>query len=45
VEKLQTEISALQTEIAKDKPSVTTDIEKRISGWMQEIEGLGVHKS
>ena len=45
VAKLQTEISALQTEIAKDKPSVAANIEKRISGWMHEIEGLWVKKS
>ncbi len=45
VAKLQTEISALQTEIAKDKPSVAANIEKRISGWMHEIEGLWAKKS
>ena len=44
VAKLQTEISALQTEIAKDKPSVAANIEKRISGWMHEIEDLGAKK-
>ena len=43
--KLQTEISALQTEIAKDKPSVAANIEKRISGWLHEIEGIWEKKS
>ena len=39
-EKLQTEISALQAEIARDKPSMVTNIENRISGWMHDIESL-----
>ena len=43
--KLRTEISALQTEIAKNKPSLTAKIEKRISGWVHKFEGLGGKKS
>jgi hypothetical protein len=40
VDKLKTEISALQAEIVKDKTSVITNIEKRISAWVQKVDSL-----
>jgi hypothetical protein len=39
-EKLQTAISDLQTEIAKDRLSLGADIEKSISSWIDDIKGL-----
>jgi hypothetical protein len=42
VEKLQTEISGLRTEIAKGNPSYVADIEKRVNGWIHEIESISV---
>jgi hypothetical protein len=37
---LQTEISALQSEIAKDKPSVIASAERHIDNWMHKIETM-----
>lgn len=39
-DKLQTEISALQAEIAKDKMSVVATIEKRIGSWIDRVKSL-----
>jgi hypothetical protein len=44
VENLQTEISDLQMEIAKDKHSMAADFEKHISAWIHKIEDLGAQK-
>jgi hypothetical protein len=42
VGRIKKEISSMQADIARDKASISANIQKRIGVWMHNIQGLGI---